>query len=110
VAEVVVGLLGRLGHRAVHVTNGLAALTAFETGRYDLALVDLDLPGIDGLQFARLLRSRGHADLPLVAVTARSVGDEEARIRAAGMDALLRKPLTSTMLAEAIAAAGSSRR
>ncbi|HEY6941248.1 hybrid sensor histidine kinase/response regulator [Dokdonella sp.] len=110
VAEVVAGLLGRLGHRAVHVANGLAALAAFETSRYDLALVDLDLPGIDGLQLARLLRSRGWGDLPLVAVTARSVGDEEAKIRAAGMDALLRKPMTSAMLAEAIAVAGAARR
>jgi CheY-like chemotaxis protein len=110
VAEVVTGLLARLGHRAVHVANGLAALAAFEMQRYDLALVDLDLPGIDGLQLARLLRSRGQAALPLVAVTARSVGDEEAKIRAAGMDALLRKPLTSAMLAEAIAVAGAARR
>jgi len=110
VAEVVTGLLARLGHRAMHVVNGLAALAALETQRYDLALVDLDLPGIDGLQLARLLRSRGQAALPLVAVTARSVGDEEAKVRAAGMDALLRKPLTSAMLAEAIAVAGAARR
>ncbi|MGN6518479.1 MAG: two-component regulator propeller domain-containing protein [Dokdonella sp.] len=110
VAEVVTGLLGRLGHRASHVVNGLAALAALETRRYDLALVDLDLPGIDGLQLARLLRSKGHATLPLVAVTARSVGDEDAKIRAAGMDTLLRKPLTSAMLAEAIIAAVANRR
>jgi len=109
VAEVVVGLLARLGHRPMHVSNGLAALTELKTLRYDLALIDLDLPGIDGLQLARMLRGNGHAALPLIAVTARSVGDEEAQIRAAGMDVLLRKPVTTARLAEAIAAAMTSR-
>jgi len=108
VAEVIVGLLARLGHRTTHVVNGLAALAELKTARHEIALIDLDLPGIDGLQLARLLRAGGHL-LPLVAVTARSVGDEEAQIRAAGMDALLRKPLTSEMLGNAIAAAIADR-
>ncbi|WP_395682275.1 two-component regulator propeller domain-containing protein [Dokdonella sp.] len=108
VAEVIVGLLARLGHRTTHVTNGLAAMAELKAARHEIALVDLDLPGIDGLQLARLLRAGGHL-LPLVAVTARSVGDEEAQIRAAGMDALLRKPLTSEMLGNAIAAAIADR-
>jgi len=108
IAEVIVGLLARLGHRTTHVVNGLAALAELKAGRHEIALVDLDLPGIDGLQLARLLRAGGHL-LPLVAVTARSVGDEEAQIRAAGMDVLLRKPLTSEMLGHAIAAAIADR-
>lgn len=103
VAEVIAGLLTRLGHRATHVPNGLAALAELRRARFDLALLDLDLPGIDGLQLARMIRASAHAALPLVAVTARSVGDEEAQIRAAGMDALLRKPLTSALLAGVIA-------
>jgi len=68
-------------------------------------LLDLDIPGIDGLQLARLLRAGGHAHLPLIAVTARSVGDEAAKIREAGMDVLLRKPLTTALLERAIASA-----
>jgi len=108
IAEVIVALLARLGHRATHVVNGLAALAELKAARHEIALIDLDLPGIDGLQLARLLRAGGHL-LPLVAVTARSVGDEEAQIRAAGMDALLRKPLTSDMLGHAIAAAIAGR-
>jgi len=105
VADVVVGLLARLGHRARHVPNALAALAEFRAARYDVALVDLDLPGMDGLQLARLLRAQA-VTVPLVAVTARSVGDEEAQARAAGMDGLLRKPLTSALLADALRAAG----
>ncbi len=113
IAEVVCGLLSQLGHRAVHVGNGLAALAELrahttDTGaarRFDIALLDLDLPGVDGLQLARMIRASEHATLPLVAVTARAVGDEEAQIRAAGMNVLLRKPLTSVLLGNAIAAA-----
>ena len=102
VAEVIVGLLATLGHRARHVGNGLAALAELKSADYDLALLDLDLPGIDGLQLARTIRAGVAPALPLIAVTARSVGDEDAQIRAAGMDALLRKPLTGAMLAEVI--------
>lgn len=102
VAEVIVGLLAAAGHRARHVSNGLAALAELKSAPCDLALLDLDLPGIDGLQLARAIRAGIAPTLPLIAVTARSVGDEEAQIRAAGMNALLRKPLTGAMLAEAI--------
>lgn len=102
VAEVVCGLLRQLGHRPTHVANALAALTELKVMRYDLALIDLDLPGIDGLALAGMLRANGYAELPLIAVTARSVGDEDARVRAAGMDALLRKPLTSDMLSRVL--------
>ncbi len=109
IAEVMFGLLTTLGHRATHVPNGLAALAELKTRHCDLALLDLDLPGIDGLSLARMLRNGGHADLPLIAVTARSVGDEEAQIRAAGMDVLLRKPVTGALLANAIAAAMEAR-
>src|SRR5690606_16371885 len=63
VAEVVVGLLAQLGHRARHVANGLAALAELDGGGFDLVMLDLDLPGIDGLQLARVLRSGPHAAL-----------------------------------------------
>jgi len=112
VADVIVGLLGQLGHRATHAPNGLAALAALKrvgsasapVDRFDFALLDLDLPGIDGLQLARLIRAGDYGPLPLIAVTARSVGDEDVQIRAAGMQALLRKPLTAAMLSDAIEA------
>jgi CheY-like chemotaxis protein len=114
VADVIVGLLGQLGHRATHAPNGLAALAALKrvgsasapVDRFDFALLDLDLPGIDGLQLARLIRAGDYGPLPLIAVTARSVGDEDVQIRAAGMQALLRKPLTAAMLSDAIEAGG----
>ena len=95
------GLLQAQGHAVTHVGHGLAALTEVATRRFDAALLDLDLPGMDGLALARMLRAQGHT-LPLMAVTARSDGEAEAQAREAGFDGFLRKPVTGAMLAEAI--------
>jgi CheY-like chemotaxis protein len=68
-------------------------------------LLDLDLPGVDGFQIARLIRQREHAGqhLPIVAVTARQGSEDEAKARAAGMDGFLRKPLSGEQLASVLA-------
>jgi CheY-like chemotaxis protein len=105
VAAVIGGLLERQGHAVVHVINGLAALAELAQGRFDAVLLDLDLPGVDGFQIARLIRQREQAGphLPIIAVTARSGSEDETRARAAGMDGFLRKPLTGEQLAGALA-------
>jgi len=105
VAAVIAGLLEAQGHTVEHVPNALRAMEALERQRFDAALVDLDLPGLDGFQWAGLVRSREHEDrLPMIAITARSGGDEESRAHAAGMDGFLRKPLHGEQLAQALAA------
>jgi DNA-binding response OmpR family regulator len=101
VAEVLTGLLRAQGHEVAHVPHGLAALSEATTGEFDLGLLDLDLPGIDGLALARQLRVQGFA-APLVAVTARADADAEPLAREAGFDGFVRKPLTGAMLAQAI--------
>ncbi|HEX5121967.1 MAG TPA: response regulator, partial [Rhodanobacteraceae bacterium] len=89
---------------------GLAALVELKDARFDVALLDLDLPGMDGLKLARMIRAGTvQSDLPMIAVTARSIGDEDLQVRAAGMDGLLRKPVTSALLDAAIGAALASR-
>ena len=106
VAAVIAGLLEVQGHTVEHVPNALHAMEALQRSDFDAALVDLDLPGLDGFQWAQLVRSREHATrLPMIAVTARSGGDEESRARAAGMDGFLRKPLHGDQLAQALATA-----
>jgi len=70
-------------------------------------LLDLDLPGMDGLALARMLRAQGHA-FPLLAVTARSDGDAEAQAKEAGFDGFLRKPVSGAMLAQALASLSTS--
>jgi CheY-like chemotaxis protein len=103
VAEVMTGLLQAQGHRVTHAGHGLTAMAEVANARFDAALLDLDLPGMDGLALARLLRAQGF-DAPLLAVTARADADAEPQSRAAGFDGFLRKPLTGAMLAEAIEA------
>ena len=104
VAEVISGLLSARGHHVSHAAHGLAALTQVATSRYDIALLDLDLPGLDGLALARQLRTQGFT-APLVAVTARADAEAETLARDAGFDGFLRKPVTGDLLAEAIRAA-----
>ena len=100
-AEVLVGLLQAQGHRVRHVPHGLAALVEATRMPPQLALLDLDLPGMDGLALARQLRLQGYAG-PLLAITARADPEAEPQAREAGFDGFVRKPVTGAMLARAI--------
>ncbi len=113
VAEVMTGLLHARGHCVTHAAQGLAALAEAASAPFDMALLDLDLPGLDGLALARQLRAQGFSQ-PLLAVTARADAEAEPLAREAGFDGFLRKPLTGAMLDEAIVSlqrppAGASR-
>jgi CheY-like chemotaxis protein len=102
VSEVVAGLLQQQGHRVATAGHALTALAEIAIQPFDLVLLDLDLPGIDGLALARQLRAQGHA-MPLLAITARVDADAEPQSCAAGCDGFLRKPLTGAMLAASLA-------
>ena len=103
-AAVIRGLLEQQGHHVRYVNNGLAAMAELAQGGCDVVLLDLDLPGVDGFQVARLIRQREApgAHLPIIVVTARSGSDEEIHARDMGMDGFLRKPLTGEQLANAL--------
>jgi len=100
-AEVVIGLRESLGYEAHHAAHGLAALSALATLRFDLAFVDLDLPGMDGFELARLMRGQAPG-MVLLALTARADAQAEPEALAAGMHGFLRKPVTGLLLQEAI--------
>ena len=102
VAQAVAGLLEAQGHAVTHVAHGLAALGEVAVASFDAALLDLDLPGLDGLALARLLRAQGFS-APLLAVTARTDAEAEAKAFDAGFDGFLRKPVTGAMLANGLA-------
>ncbi|MGV8921811.1 MAG: two-component regulator propeller domain-containing protein [Thermomonas sp.] len=102
VAEVIRQLLQEQGHAVSHAVHGLAALGVISGQDFDAALLDLDLPGMDGLALARMLRTQGFS-APLLAVTARSDTGAEAQARDAGFTEFLRKPVTGAMLAQALA-------
>jgi signal transduction histidine kinase/CheY-like chemotaxis protein/streptogramin lyase len=102
VAEVIIGLLSGAGHQVAHAAHGLAALTEVASAPVDVAMLDLDLPGLDGLALAQQLRVLGY-EMPLIAVTARSDAEAESQAMMAGFDGFLRKPVTTDMLLEMIA-------
>ena len=98
-------ILTELGHRADFVASGEEAVEAVKRG-YDVVLMDVTLPGIDGLEATRRIRALADAvgRTPIVGISGRTeIGDEEAA-RAAGMDSYLRKPVSPSALSEAIAA------
>ncbi len=103
---VVKRFLKHLGHEAVVVNNGAEALEHLETGNYDLALLDVQMPVMDGLMAAEEWRRRELTTgvrIPLMALTANAMkGDRELCLRS-GMDGYLAKPFTPRQLADALA-------
>ena len=98
VAEVVLGYLRRDGFEAAHAADGLAALAIAAAAPPDLVVLDLMLPGIDGLEVCRRLRAE-RPDLPVIMLTAR--GEEEDRIAGleVGADDYVVKPFSPKELA-----------
>jgi two-component system, sensor histidine kinase len=99
-------ILTELGHRADFVGSGEEAVKAMARG-YDLVLMDLTLPGIDGLEATRRIRALpgGAATIPVIGISGRSESGDEAAARAAGMNGYLRKPISPSGVGAAIAAA-----
>jgi PAS domain S-box-containing protein len=103
--RVALRLLARLGYRADVVANGLEVLDAVERQDYDVVLMDIQMPEMDGLQAARwIVQRRGVSGLPrIVAMTANAMpGDREAYL-AAGMDGYVAKPINMDELTAAMA-------
>jgi CheY-like chemotaxis protein len=85
------------------VSSGLEALAAATRQHYDVVLMDLQMPGIDGFQAASQLRELpGYEETPILALTADSSDQVRERCRAAGMQAYLSKPLEYNELHAAI--------
>jgi two-component system sensor histidine kinase/response regulator len=106
---VAVNFLEKRGHSVKVVNNGQAVVEALEKGTFDLVLMDVQMPEMDGLQATTAIREReatagGH--VPIVAMTARAMkGDREMCLQA-GMDGYVSKPLRAAKLFEAIESLG----
>ena len=87
-------VLSKQGHTVDDFENGKEALDALLKNEYDLAILDVQMPVMDGTEAAESLRASRHpsADLPLIALTAQVLDDEVERIRATGFDLVLGKP------------------
>ena len=104
-AQVLEQSLARQGHRVRLASNGREVLELAEQGGFDLLLLDVHMPELDGLQVVRALRERestagGH--LPIIALTARSRKEDRERCLAAGMDDFQTKPIRPADLLAAI--------
>jgi CheY-like chemotaxis protein len=104
-------LLARLGHRPTLVATGDAAVEAWRAAqaggpRFDLVLMDLHMPGSDGLAATRRIRAleadHGAARTPIIALTANALEEDRQACLAAGMDGFLTKPLDRERLAAAL--------
>ncbi|MBL8770671.1 MAG: response regulator [Phenylobacterium sp.] len=102
--EVVKGMLLAAEVPMVEAENALMGLDLIETDQFDLVLMDLRMPGMDGLAAIRAIRARGDekADVPIVVVTADNGHDIRAQALAAGADDLLHKPVQMQALFDAI--------
>jgi PAS domain S-box-containing protein len=93
--------LEKLGYRVDVAIDGAAAITGWESGRYDLILMDCQMPGMDGYEATRAIRAReagGAAHIPIVALTAHAMKGSDAQCVAAGMDDYLSKPIDRAQL------------
>ena len=99
------GTLEKLGYAVDIVNNGAEAVAAWETARYQLVLMDCQMPVMDGYQAAREIRKRedGRTHIPIVALTADAMKGAEEQCRQAGMDDYLTKPLDRIRLAATLA-------
>lgn len=86
--------LVQLGHQATLVNDGADAIIAIEHHRFDLVLMDWHMPGVDGLEATRRIRAAGHADLPIIAVTASALSEDRQKCLDAGMTDYLTKPVS----------------
>jgi CheY-like chemotaxis protein len=116
-AQLMEQLLGRRGHRVRVANNGREALARAEAETYDLLLLDVHMPELDGFQVARTIRERerarvagsparagtgARAHLPIIALTARSRKEDREQCLAAGMDDFLTKPVRAAELWSAL--------
>jgi len=109
--KVALHMLARLGYRADVVANGVEALEALTRQHYDVVLMDMQMPEMDGIEATRRILARwpDRATRPwIIALTANAMGVDKARCLAAGMDDFLAKPISREALTVALARAGET--
>ncbi|MBA3962354.1 MAG: PAS domain-containing protein [Chthoniobacterales bacterium] len=104
---VATGILEKRGYELTHVENGRAALEVFIDESFDVVLMDIQMPEMDGLEATRRIREMEVRNdtprTPIVAMTAHAMAGDRERCLAAGMDDYISKPLQKEKLLEVIA-------
>ena len=101
-----VSLLKKWGHHVTVAENGKAALHCWEAEPFDLILMDLQMPEMDGFEATQRIRTQeqttGH-HIPIVAMTARAMKGDRERCLESGMDGYVAKPIRQQKLHEELA-------
>ncbi len=99
-------LLNKHGHKVSIARNGMEAVLAFETGQFDLILMDVQMPVMSGLEATEKIREKERvtgAHIPIIALTAHAMNEDRQRCLLAGMDDYVSKPIKIVTLLQAIA-------
>ena len=103
--QLAVRLLEKRGHRVVVAGNGMEALAALAEQTFDLILMDVQMPELDGFSATAAIRARERATgghIPIIAITAQSMKGDRERCLEAGMDGYISKPILIKEVLEAI--------
>jgi CheY-like chemotaxis protein len=106
-------MLERAGHRVVLADNGATALALLDREVFDLILMDVQMPGMDGFETTRQIRKSQQRDgtyTPIVAITAHALSGDRERCLQAGMDDYIAKPVKATALLRLVAEFANSMR
>jgi PAS domain S-box-containing protein len=105
--KVALAFLQRWGHQVTVADNGSQAVAAFEQGAFDLILMDVQMPELNGYQATSEIRAleaaRGHARIPIVAMTAEAMKGDREKCLAVGMDDYISKPIDPERLFKIVA-------
>jgi len=105
--KLAVGLLEKRGHTVVVVNHGREAVAALEAQRFDLVLMDVQMPEMDGLEATAVIRAkerRTGTHVPILAMTAHAMKGDRERCLSAGMDDYIAKPIRARQVFEKIEA------
>lgn len=103
--KVMAAVLGKLGYAVDVAANGIEAIDALRKIKYDLVLMDVQMPEVDGLEATRRIRALadGLSGVPIIGVTAHAMKGDRERVFEAGMDDYISKPVDLKQLAAKIA-------
>lgn len=92
------------GYEVVSAGTAEKGLELLDNGNFDLVLMDISLPGMDGKEATRIIRANPkYRDLPIIAVTAHAIQGESEKILACGVTELVTKPIDTVKIADIVA-------
>lgn len=103
--KVLSGILTKLGCDVLTANNGVEAIDVLNKKRVDLVLMDCQMPVMDGFEATRLIRQKNFANkkVPIIAVTANAMSEDERLCKNAGMDDFVKKPVKKAVIEEKLA-------